>query len=312
MTGPHFAWYTRGSSELMVYRCGVARRPYRSSFVVTLMALPLAVAIILGAGQPAALASTAPRAAKPTWVIDGHAVDLLRGAGASAKLLNEAFGGTRAYVSGPAGNLGIPTVTYDSYTAIKQAFADGALPGTYRAVLLDMEHWKFTPRAEQLNPAKYEQLAASLVHKHKVGGHAMLLIDAPASDIVQARCACKGASVWQHYLDWDIAGGAARYADVIDIQAQGEELVLPSYKQFVTTAARQARQAHSAVVVLAGLSTDNGPREVFFSQLYQAYLGASPHVAGFWLNIPGPGSHCPKCGGPYPGPALSLLKKIYD
>ena len=55
MTGPHFVWYTRGSSELMVYRWGVVRRPYGSSFVVTLMALPLALGITLGAGQPAAL-----------------------------------------------------------------------------------------------------------------------------------------------------------------------------------------------------------------------------------------------------------------
>jgi hypothetical protein len=48
----------------------------------------------------------------------------------------------------------IPAVTYDSYTAIQQAFADGALPGKSRAVLLDMEHWTFTPRSEQINPAK--------------------------------------------------------------------------------------------------------------------------------------------------------------
>lgn len=289
----------------MVYRWGVVRRLYRPGLVLALVA---AIGITLGASQPAALAATAP---KPTWVIDAHAVDLLRGAGASGSLLNEAFGGTRAYVSGPPGSLGIPTATYDSYTAIEQAFADGALPGKYRAVLLDMEHWKFTPQAEQVDPAKYERLAAILVHKHKVGGRAMLLIDAPASDIVQARCGCKGASVWQHYLDWDIAGGAARYADVIDIQAQGEEQVLPNYKQFVATAARQARKAHSAVVVLAGLSTDNGAEEVFGSQLYQAYLDVRGLVVGFWLNIPSQGPHCPKCAGPYPGPALSLLRKIY-
>jgi hypothetical protein len=278
------------------------------SYFRTLVSLPLALGITLGAGQSAALASPTP---KHTWVIDAHAVDLLRGIGASGALLNEAFGGTRAYVSGPPGGLGIPTATYDSYTAIQNAFADGALPGKYRAVLLDMEHWNFTPHVEQVNPAKYEQLAAALVHRHKAGGHAMLLIDAPASDIVQARCSCTGASVWQHYLDWNIAGGAARYADVIDIQAQGLERVLPNYKQFVAAAARQARQAHSAVVVLAGLSTDNGSQEVLASQLYQAYLDVRGIVVGFWLNIPGPGPHCPKCGGPYPRPALSLLKKLY-
>ncbi len=68
----------------------------------------------------------------------------------------------------------------------------------------------FCAHCRQINPAKYEQLAASLVHKHKVDGHTMLLIDAPAVDIVQARCSCPGDSARQHYLQWDIAGGAAR------------------------------------------------------------------------------------------------------
>jgi hypothetical protein len=239
-------------------------------------------------------------------------VDLLRGAGASSTLMTEAFGGTRAYVFGKPGSLGIPTVTYDSYTAIQKAFADGALPGKYRAVLLDMEHWTFTPLAEQRSPATYERMAANLVHSRMVAGHPMLLIDAPAVDIVRARCGCSsGASARQHYLTWDIAGGAARYADVIEIQAQNDERDLPSFKQFVAAAARQARAAHSAVAVLAGLSTDNGAQEVSGSQLYQAYLGVRGLVAGYWLNIPGKSPQCPGCGGPYPKPALSLLRKIY-
>jgi hypothetical protein len=287
---------------------GRIRRLRRLRFVPVLMAVPVAISVAPGPGGQAALAASAP---KPTWVIDAHAVDLLRGAGASGTLLTEAFGGGRAYVPGPPGSLGIPTATYVSYTAIRAAFADGALPGKYRAVLLDMEHWKFTPHQEQLDPAKYEQLAAALVHTHRVAGHKMLLIDAPAVDIVAARCGCSGASARRYYLRSDIVGGAARYADVIDIQAQNDERSLSSYKQFVAMAAGQARKAHSAVVVLAGLSTDNGTHEVFGSQLYRAFLDVRGLVAGFWLNIPAKSPQCPNCGGPFPGPALFLLQKIY-
>ena len=251
---------------------------------------------------PSARAATAPGL---MWLVDAHAVSLLHGAGAGGALLARAFGG--GYVSGPPGGLGIPTATYYSYAAISGAYADGALPGGYRAVLLDMEHWPLTPPAEQAQPARYERLAAGLVH-----AYGMLLIDAPAVDIVQARCTCaSGPSQRRHYLAWDIAGGAARYADVIDIQAQNDERDLPGYQDFVAAAAQAAQAAHPGVAVLAGLSTDNGSQEVGGGQLQAAYRDVSGLVAGFWLNIPAKSAACPDCAGPYPGPALSLLRRIY-
>ena len=129
-----------------------------------------------------------------------------------------------------------------------------------------------------------------------------------AVDIVQARYSCPGDSARQHYLQRDIAGGAARYADVIDIQAQNDERDLFSYEQFVAATARQARAAHASVVVLAGLSTDNGTQEVSGSQLYQPCLDVRTLVAAYWLNVPG---KSPELRGTYPKPALALLQKIY-
>jgi hypothetical protein len=218
--------------------------------------------IALGSSAPAALAATAPS----KWIINAHAITLLRGAGASNALLTEAFGGSHAYVSGMPDGFGIPTVTYDSYSAVQKAFASGALPGKHQAVLLDLEHWSLTPAAEQSNPAKYEQLTAALVHAHQ-----MLLITAPAVDIVEAQCACSTAAAQrQHYLSLNIAAGAARYANVIDIQAQNDERGVASYQAFVSVAASQARAANNSVVVLAGLSTDNGAIRVTGAQQFAA------------------------------------------
>lgn len=85
-----------------------------------------------------------------------------------------------------------------------------------------------------------------------------------------------------------------------------------------TTAGRAGgRRAHAHV--LAGLSTSNGSQEVFGAQLFRAYratrsltFGTGQNlIAGFWLNIPAKSPQCPGCGGPFPGPALSLLHKIY-
>jgi hypothetical protein len=268
-------------------------------------------------GDATAGTSHTSTAAAPTitWVIEAHAITLLQQAGASQSLLQKAFGNTHSYepgVSSGSTPLGVPTASYDSYTAIKQAFASNALPGRFRAVLLDLEHWKFTPVNEQDNPAKYEKLAAKLVHSHKVDGHPMLLITTPAVDLVLAHCSCStGNSMRQHYLSADIAGGAARYADIIDIQAQSVERSVRDFTTFVSKAAKQARAANKKVVVIAGLSTDNGSQEVYAYQLLDAYKAVRKIVAGYWLNIPGPGPFCPKCGGPFPAPAVTFLKDIY-
>jgi hypothetical protein len=178
--------------------------------------------------------------------------------------------------------------------------------------LLDLEHWKSTPVNEQDNPAKYEKLAARLVHSHKVDGHQMLLITTPAVDLVLAHCSCydrgpdaPALPVLRH------RGGAARYADVIDIQAQSVERNVRDFTTFVTKAAKQARAANKNVVVIAGLSTDNGSQEVHAYQLFNAYKAVRKIVTGYWLNIPGPGPYCPKCGGPFPAQAVTFLTDIY-
>jgi hypothetical protein len=276
-----------------------------------ILCLALLVGVTGAVMSPIGAGASAPDI---TWLINAHAITLLRQAGANSSLLDEAFGDAHSYVPGKPspGSLGMPTATYYSYADIKTAFSKGALPGPYRAVLLDMEHWDATPTTEQDSPAKYEQLAAQLAHSHSVDGNRMLFITAPAVDLVRARCACStGSSARQQYLDWDFAGGAARYADVFDVQAQNDERDVPSYDSFVSKAAQQARTANRHVTVLAGLSTDNGSQEVYGYQLTNAYHAVQDEVAGYWLNIPGPSTQCPSCGGPWPGPALTLLQNIY-
>lgn len=275
--------------------------------------LSLSLGLVIGTGLVPAAASAGTSAPSLAWVMNSHAISELKAAGASGSLLDNAFGNGHSYVQGnPApGSLGVPTVTYDSYADLAKAFSSGALPGHYRAVLLDLEDWPLTPAKEQVSPARYEQAAAALVHHHRVDGHRMLFITAPAVDIVKARCTCSSDAARKQYLDWDIAGGAARYADVFDIQAQNDEQNVSSYQSFVTQAARQARAANPHVTVLAGLSTDNGSQEVYGYELIKAYQAVQHATAGYWLNIPGRSPQCPQCRGPYPGPAVTLLRKIY-
>ncbi len=166
---------------------------------------------------------------------------------------------------------------------------------------------------------KFERLASKLVHSILLKAGHMTFITAPAVDLASAICKAKkitcsgGASVRQHYLDFGLARQAAEFSDVVDIQAQNDELNRSSFTKFVSQAAGQARKGNPVAKVVVGLSTDNGRNEVSGAHLIAAFEAAegARSVAGFWLNIPRHSKFCPGCGGPFPGPALKLLEKIY-
>jgi hypothetical protein len=281
-------------------------------------ALTVLLGISPALARPAIHAATG---AKPiTWLIDAQAVRYLRNDNAPGSLLKKAF--SKAYVPGDpkVAGLGIPAVTYTNYWTLHHAVKTGALPGQYQAVLLDLEDWPLTPGYQQVDPGKYERLAESAVHSVRLSdGHRMAFITAPAADLVRAICKKKhiscsgGSSVRRHYLQFHIARDAGHYSDVFDIQAQDDERHVDSFKKFALAAAKQARSRNPKVKVLVGLSTDNGKQEVYGYQLIKAFnaVWGTPDIDGFWLNIPKKSKNCPSCGGPFPGPALTLLKKIY-
>lgn len=281
---------------------------------------------MLGAGVGSAQAITPPitrPAAAPRpilWVVSSTAIGMLQQLKPPQGLLAHAF--ARAYVLGTPDNLGLPTRSFTSYTALHKAAA--TLPGPDDAVLLDLEHWQdktLTPLNEQLNSGKYEQLGERLVHAVKLShspGHLQFLT-APGVSLAQAICRAKGitcnspASMHQHYLAYDLARQAGAFSDVVDIQAQSEELDLSSFQKFVSQAAAQAKLGNPNVKVVVGLSTDHGKQMVSGAKLLAAVraVRGMKNVAGFWLNIPGKSKFCPGCGGPFPRPALQLLESIY-
>ena len=78
----------------------------------------------------------------------------------------------------------------------------------------------------------------------------------------------------------------------------------------MAAAAKQARVARSAVVVLAGLSTDNGAQEVFGPQLLRAYRDVRGLVDGFWLNMPAKSAQCPAAEDHSPGPRCTCCGSL--
>ena len=249
--------------------------------------------------------------AQPNWIISGYALNLLKNAGASSALVNAAFNSDRTFVTGDTSGItvvpnAVQTATYTSYQAIVAALANGTLPGKYKAVIYDNEAWSLTPLAEQQDPNTYEQLVATVLH-----ANGLRYIAAPAADIVRATGTLVNDSVYDTYISRNIAGNAATYADVVDIQAQGNEWDIARFSSFVSQATQQARQANPHVMVFAGISTNPNGQLVSGRQLDRAYSAVKTTVDGYWLNIPSQSTACPNCGDPQPGVGYSLLQQIF-
>lgn len=261
-----------------------------------------------GLGQAATSSVDSPQG----WVIDVHAVRRL--AALSPGLVRHFFNTPRTFITGASATtlqtLGlpaaIPTASFTSETALAHAVKQRRLPFGTRAVVFDDEHWNLTPRGQQLSPALYYQRAAKVAHQHS-----LLLIAAPAPNVIQARHRkASGSALYTAFLDRGIAAGAARYADVYDIQGQGLEAQRSPYASFVQSAAFQAAQANPGVELLAGISADPPGRQRPLGVLLGAVGGSGPAVSGYALSVPAANRGCAACVGPYDGAAVALLRGL--
>jgi hypothetical protein len=242
------------------------------------------------------------------WIVSARSLTLLGRNGLTESQVQQLFGNHDTFLTGgPAAVTGaVKTVTFASYAALSSTLAAGRLPAGTRAVLYDNEDWPLTPVQEQQDPAKYEQLAAGLAHAHH-----LLFVSTPATDLTDV-LAPHATNHYAAYLQLHIAADAARYADVIDIQAQGAEADLATFVPFVKAAAAQARQANPRVIVLAGISTNPSGQAITGAQLVAAVLAVRPFVNGFWLNIPSAGAACPRCGTAQPQVAVPVLRLLLE
>lgn len=249
------------------------------------------------AQKPATTSSQPPVAAASgeTWIIGESSLQLMLDNGASLELINQAFDNSHTFIYGDTpstrsqpSQIGVPTISFSSYTAIEQAFANGTLPGKYKAVLYDNERWAATPLVEQEHPARYEELVGRLLHEH-----GLTYIAAPAPDLMWA--VGKPADSYEAFLNAGMAASAARYADVLDIQAQVRETNVPDFSAFVRNATAQARAANPHIKVVVGIRTNPGAQA-----MYAAYRATASVGDGYWLNVNG-----------LPAPAVYLLRQLY-
>jgi hypothetical protein len=189
---------------------------------------------------------------------------------------------------------------------IRNALTQSASPPGVKGILYDYENWKFTPEEERQNPAPYVKQAADAVH-----GHGLLFLTAPAVDLVPVLAPDSDRSRQDEtYLRLGLAADAARYADVIDIQAQRFERDTARYARFVREAAAQARLANPKVVVLAGVSTQPGGQSVTADDIVRAIHATRNIVDGYWFNIPKPSAYSPRVTEFRPDIAIEVLRRL--
>jgi hypothetical protein len=264
------------------------------------------IGALMSAASTHSARATAPKPIR--WLLHGPGIAAIAADAEASRLLDDSqpFVMTGRNVAAiPPGWNAIPFASFTSFRAIKTALERGALALSVKGIMYDNEKWRFTPKAEQQNPARYEQLAADLVH-----AHGLLFLTAPAVNLVAVLAPESDHRRYDSYLRLGIVADAARNADVIDIQAQGSERNTRVYADFVRQAAMQARQANPNVLVLAGISTNPSGQRVSADDILRAVAATCDSVDGYWFNIPRPSEYCPRCNDFRPDIAIEVVHRL--
>lgn len=240
-----------------------------------------------------------------TWIFTGQALgQVLRNRAAEQALRGDTI--YRIGGASPPASAGVKTILtarFRSYAALNAALQAHSLPHGCHALLLDLEAWSFTPKAEQADPIRYYRVAAQDAHRQH-----LTLIAAPATDLVTSINPSGFGPYDTRVLASRIFAGIAKVADVVCVQSQTFERDTGRYRRFVAAAAAQARGANAHVVLLAGLSSNPSGPAVSTAQLTAALQAVRHVVTGFWMNIPSPGPACPGCRAAAPQVAAGALE----
>lgn len=176
----------------------------------------------------------------------------------------------------------MPALAWASEAAFASDVANGRVPDGVRAVMYDPETWSATPVAEQQDPEAAMRAFAALARRH---GYVVVITPHPGLVAAPgAGCSARPTETQQEaFLRCDLEGSAARYADVVEVQAQSLEADVGAYRAFVSKAARQARASNPGVLVISGLSTNFAMEP---STLFDAWQSVSDVVDGHYLNVP--------------------------
>jgi hypothetical protein len=265
---------------------------FTSLSIAGLLALFI-IGIVIVSGRPRTSAPTSLPSASPhhfrrpvTWVLAQSSLSNLLSA--DPTIATRIFDHPYVYVTAtpgssdpvPPGWRSMPTVNFKSYAAFAAAVSAGTMPSWTKAVLYDPEAWSQTPFIEQTNVGYYMQQFSRLAHSH---GWRVIMM--PGTDLMNIYHKLPGETNPQAFIRHNIAGAAARYADVSEAQSQTIETNPGAYNWFLTRARSQALAANPHVVFLGGLTANILGTTASADVMYYAALSVTSVVDGFFLNV---------------------------
>ena len=278
-----------------------------AAFIILIAAS--AVAVFESAKKPASAPqpSATPSPSGKIWMISSSAYGLLSSSTSGQTLAQKFFNSSRSIIvvgSRNTQNYGGASIAlyFTSFADFESKMPTETTSGAQYAVF-DDENWRYTPVAEQKNIDLYFQKFSNLAQQY-----GLKVIASPSPDLANA-LPRKTSSLYSDYLSDTIAGSAAKWSDVFDIQAQGLQSDPQKYAAFVSAVAKQAKEINPGIEVVASLSTNPSSRLVSPQTLLQDIQLTQGTVDGYWLNIPQKSS-CPSCGAVNPLVAIQLLSLI--
>ena len=155
------------------------------------------------------------------WLLNGPGVAAIAADGEASALLDNTWPFVKMGRNGaaiPRRWQAIPFASFTSFLGIESALKVGTLAHDAEGILYDNENWQFTPAEEQQKSGALRKIGcrscacAWLIVPDGARGRSRYLL-APENRTTQ----------YDAYLRLGIAADAARYAYVVDIQAQGSE-----------------------------------------------------------------------------------------
>ncbi len=236
--------------------------------------------------QSACAADPAPLPAPTIWVVQAKWLDALERADRALtdKILRTDPSVQLGYSASTTGGGPLPPTAWawEDVRAFKLLIADPSnapFLAHLHTAMYDPEAWSATPVKEQQHPVVYMQRFARSARDH--GWQVLLTPNPNLMRVKGGDCVARsGESPTAAYVRCNIAGSAAKVADIVETQAQGLESNPAAYSSFVRQTAAQARLANPRVRVIAGLTTSQGA-----AAMYAAWNSVRGAVDGYYLSI---------------------------
>jgi hypothetical protein len=242
---------------------------------------PAIVLLLLAFFMQQPLARRARSFTPQVWVVTSGTA--FRVAYAAPALAASLFDPLRSVVLGfPIGG-GEPTaLAWASEASFERDIRGRSIPAQVDTVMYDPENWPSTPRSERIDPiAAIDAFSASA----RAQGYRVIITPHPnLVTVAGGRCTVgPGEAIEDAYVRCDIAGQAAKVADIVETQAQMLETDPAAYRKLVAATTEQARAANPDVLVLSGLSTTYTDSPV---ALYDAWMSVNDVVDGHYVSAP--------------------------